>query len=257
MKTSVLVLTAALAFLAADPAPAADLLLSPANIVMKVPTGESASSAIAGILNIPPAVPYSMTVLLRSVGGSLPSPWLVAQPTSFANRTPPLVLPFLVKIPPTAAPGTYTALVQPMVLNSSIPVLPPSRPVQVAVIVVGKCPAAPTVAIASAQPAEFKAPNGRLADVEIAGGVVVPPGCTPGRVWYTLVDEYGIFGETKDVTAAPDGSFAFTTPVQVSRRGEDKDGRLYQFTVYAADEAGTGSSAPAAVVVRHDQRKEK
>ena len=99
-------------------------------------------------------------------------------------------------------------------------------------------------------------PGRRLADVEIAGGVVVPPGCTPGRVWYTLVDEYGIFGETKDVAAAPDGSFAFTTPVQVSRRGEDKDGRLYRFTVYAADEAGTGSSAPAAVVVRHDQRKE-
>jgi hypothetical protein len=141
-------------------------------------------------------------------------------------------------------------------MAATIPITPPARPLQLAVTVTSKCLGAPTPAIASTEPTEFKAPNGRLADVSVAGSIVVPPGCSLARAWYTLTDEYGVFGETGELLASADGGFSLTTPVQVSRRGDDRDGRAYQFTVYAADEAGTGASAPATVVVRHDQRKE-
>ena len=98
----------------------------------------------------------------------------------------------------------------------------------------------------------------RLADDDrVAGKIEAPAGCTVGQAWYTVSDEYGLFDGRGDLTMATDGSFSFTVPVQVSRRGDDKDGRTYLVTVYAIDEVGTASSSPALIVVSHDQRKEK
>ncbi|HWR97563.1 MAG TPA: hypothetical protein VN317_04005 [Candidatus Methanoperedens sp.] len=257
MKTSVLVATAALAVLAATPALTADFRITPASITMTVTTGESSSTTVVGSVNNPPPIPYTVAVQLRPIGGSLPASWLTTQPASLTNRAASLLLTLTVNVPPTAAPGTYSALIHPVVLASSIPLAPPPRPLQLILAVASRCAAAPTVSIASVQPAEFKAPNNKLEDVTIAGSALVPPGCTLQRLWYTLSDEYGVFGETKEIAVGPDGSFSFATPVQVSRRGDDKDGRTYQITVYAGDEAGTGASAPAELVVRHDQRGEK
>jgi hypothetical protein len=199
----------------------------------------------------------TMLLQLRPVGGSMPFAWLSSERATFKKQPMPLLLPLTVSIPATAAPGTYVARVQTHVWGTTIPLTPSTPPVLIFVTVPGNCAAKPTVAVASTQPEEFTVPNGRLADVSVTGRVVVPAGCTIARAWCVLTDEYGIFEEKKDVVTAPDGSFGFTVPVQVSRRGDDRDGRTYRVTVHAADEAGTGSSAAAAVVVRHDQRKEK
>ena len=255
-KQQMFLAVVALTVLAAMSASAAEIGFSPSSISMAVPTGDSSSTTVAGTVIPPPSMPYSISLQLRPVGGTMPSSWLVTLPATFTNRSGPLPLRLTVAVPAAAKPGTYGALVQPMVMAASIPLAPPMRPLQLSVTVTAKCLGAPTPAIASTEPPEFKAPNGRLADVSVAGSIVVPPGCSLARAWYMLTDEYGIFGETKDLVTSPDGGFSLTTPVQVSRRGDDRDGRAYRFTVYAADEAGTGASAPAAVVVRHDQRKE-
>jgi len=255
-KQQMFLVMVALIVLTATSASAAEIGFSPSSISMAVPTGDSSSTTVAGTVIPPPSMPYSISLQLRPVGGTMPPSWLVTLPATFTNRSGPLPLRLTVAVPTTAKPGTYAALVQPVVMTASIPVAPPSRPLQLAVTVTSKCLGAPTPAIASTEPAEFKAPNGRLADISVAGSIAVPPGCSLGRAWYTLTDEYGIFGETGELVASADGGFSLTTPVQVSRRGDDRDGRAYQFTVYAQDEAGTGASAPAAVVVRHDQRKQ-
>jgi hypothetical protein len=223
---------------------------------MKVPTGTSGSTTVVGKVNNPPPSPYAVSLQLRPVGGSMPYAWLATKPGSLTNNTAQLLLPLTVSVPANAAPGVYTAIVQPLVMSSSIPLSPTPRPLQLSVTVTSSCSVAPKVALAAPQPAEFKAPNGRLADVALSGAIALPAGCTLARAWFTLADEYGVLGETKDLVTAADGSFSFAVPVQVSRRGDDKDGRVYQITVYAADEAGTGASAPATVVVRHDQRKD-
>lgn len=255
MKTCTRIVIALMTVLAASSALAADLGISPTAITMSVPTGKSGSTTVIGKVNNPPPSPYSVLLQLRPIGGSMPFPWLATKPGNITNNTAQLLLPLTVSVPANAAPGLYTAIVQPLVMISSIPLSPPPRPLQLSVTVTSSCSAAPRVALAAPQPAEFKAPNGRLADVALSGTIVLPAGCTLARAWYTLADEYGVFGETEDLVIAADGSFSLSVPVQVSRRGDDKDGRLYQFTVYAADEAGTGASTPAAVVVRHDQRK--
>ena len=257
MKKSVLIATAVLAVLTTGQVLAADLGISPTNIAMTIAVGESGSTTVLGSVNNAPPTPYIVAIQLRPVAGSLPGAWLTTQPATLSNRANSLMLPLTVRIPPTAAATTYTALVQPVVIASTIPLAQAARPLQLVVTVTGKCAAPPTVTITSAAPAEFKAPNGRLENVDVSGSVTLPAGCTLGSARYALTDEYGVLSETKDVAVAADGSFSFAAPVQVSRRGDDKDGRLYQITVYAADEAGTGASAPAAVVVRHDQRKDK
>lgn len=256
MKKSVLIAAAVIAVLTTGQALAANLGLSPANLAMTLATGDSGSTTVIGNVNNPPLMPYTIAMQLRPVGGSLPASWLTTQPGMFTNRTAALLLTLTVRVPASAAAGTYTAIVQPVVMSSSIPLAPATQPVQLVLTVTSKCAAPPAVSV-SAAPAELSSPNGRLEDIALSGTVAVPEGCTLARAWYTLTDEYGILGETKDVAVGADGSFAFTAPVQVSRRGDDKDGRLYQFTVYAADDVGTGASAPADVVVQHDQRKEK
>lgn len=257
MKTCTRIVIALLTVLAASSALAADLGISPTVITMSVPTGNSGSTTVVGKVNNPPPSPYAVSLQLRPIGGSMPFPWLATKPGSITNSTAQALLPLTVNVPANAAPGVYTALVQPLVMSSSIPLSPSARPLQLSVTVTSNCSVAPTVALAAPQPAEFKAPNGRLSDVALSGTIALPAGCTLARAWYTLADEYGVLGESKDLVAAADGSFSFAVPVQVSRRGDDKDGRVYQITVYAADEAGTGASAPAAVVVRHDQRKDQ
>jgi hypothetical protein len=256
MKKSVLIATAVIAVLTTGQALAANLGISPANLAMTLATGESGSTTVLGSVNNPPPMPYNIAMQLRPVGGSLPASWLTTQPGMFTNRTAALLLTLTVRVPASAAPGAYAAIVQPVVMSSTIPLAPAAQPIQLVVTVTSKCAAAPSVSV-SAAPAELKSPNGRLETVSVSGTVSVPEGCALARAWYALADEYGILGETNDVAVGADGSFVFTAPVQVSRRGDDKDGRLYQFTVYAADEAGTGASAPAGVTVVHDQRKER
>lgn len=256
MITRMLVATTALAFLASTPAGAADLRLSPPMVTMKIPRGESGATTIAGNVGPQPTVPLTAILQLRYAGGSMPSTWMSAGPATFVNHPMPLLLPLTISVPGAARPGTYTAHVQTAVLNSSI-ALTPSAPVLLFVTVPGGCAEPPTVSIVSTQPAELAPPNGRLEDITIAGSITAPDDCAIVEAWYTLSDEYGFFDATGALTAGANGSFSFNVPVQASRRGDDRDGRSYQITVYAVDEAGTGSSNPAIVTVRHDQRTAK
>jgi hypothetical protein len=258
MKRDRWIATAIVALLAACPAQAANLSIAPlSSLNMILEPGRSGSTTIVGNTDLPPTMPCTMILHLQPAGGSMPSSWLTTRPMEFRNQTTQLLLPLTVTIPATASPGRYTVLVRPLVQFSSVSITPPLAPTEFSVTVTSACGAPPTVTVGSAQPAEFTSPNGRLADVAVAGGIVVPAGCTLARAWYTLSDEYGIFGTTEEIAAAADGSFGFTAPVQVSRRGDDRDGRSYRVTVFATDEAGLGSSAPAVIVVRHDQRKER
>lgn len=257
MKRTMLVAAVTLAVLHGGPAAALDLGLSPATITMKVARGESAATTVAGTVVVPSGSVLMTTLGLRHAGGSMPASWLTPQRSIFINHPMPLLLNLGVKVPATAVPGTYTAHLQADVVNTNLPLIQRTPPVLLFVNVPGTCAGAPTVTLSPTQPTELWPPNGRLADVAIAGRITFPEGCTALRSWYTLTDEYGLYDGSGEVTRAADGTFAFSLPVQVSRRGDDRDGRTYRLTVSAQDEVGTASSAPAAVVVPHDQRKAK
>jgi hypothetical protein len=71
---------------------------------------------------------------------------------------------------------------------------------------------------------------------------------------YQVIDEYGQIQPSGRVTLrANGGSRAVTVQLQVSRRGNDQDGRRYTIVVSATDDAGNQGSASATVTVPRNE----
>ncbi len=257
MKARLAFVVAALLLVSVAPTMGADLAFSPTSLTMALPGGQSGSTLAGVTVNNMPPVPFTMTVRLRSSGGSLPPSWLTSRPVTITRTTPTQQMALVIAVPPGTPGGPRTAVLVPEVLFSTIPLAPTSRPLMVTVNVVQSCSAAPTVNLVPTDALELRPPNGRLEEVSVGGTIGVPAGCTLRRAWYGLEDEYGLLGKTEDFTPASDGSFSLTVPVEVSRRGDDKDGRVYRVMVFAENEVGTGASEPRTITVSHDQRKDK
>ena len=62
-----------------------------------------------------------------------------------------------------------------------------------------------------------------------------------------------------DINLDIDGNWTFSVavPMVASRKGEDKDGRLYTVKFFAENDAGIGESPETSVVVLHDNGKKK
>jgi hypothetical protein len=116
------------------------------------------------------------------------------------------------------------------------------------------CATAPVIGDLAVGPTELQVGSRKIVDLTLTGTIGFPAGCTLGSAWYVLTDEYGELDETVTIAPSADGSFSATVPVRAYRNGGDKDGRLYQITVGASNEAGSVSSAPLSVVVQHDSR---
>jgi len=112
---------------------------------------------------------------------------------------------------------------------------------------------APSVTVSASTDSLWPA-NGRLVAVAFVGTLSdTGSGVDVSSAWFRVVDEYGEIQPTGLVQPRPDGTFAFTVLLGASRRGNDRDGRLYSVYVTAKDNAGNGATAVAAVRVPHDQ----
>lgn len=232
----------------------ANLVLTPTSVSMALPAGQSGATAVGASLNSPPPFPFSVDVELLPTIGSIPSSWLTSWPARITNAATFRMLPLAISVPASARSGIYTRLLQPFARNASFNLAPPAGPLLVTVTVLSTCPAAPTVSLPPRTADDPWPPDGRLEDLAVSGSISVPAGCTLRRAWYELVDEYGQFSRIAEVFVAPDGTFTVVSPIEVSRRGDDKDGRSYRLTVGAEDEAGPATGAAILVTVRHDQR---
>ena len=243
----------ALLLVASSPAWSANLVLTPRSVAMTLPAGESGATTVGASLNSPPTFPFSIDVDLLPMAGSLPSSWLTSWPARITHAATSQLLPLTIVVPASARSGVYTRLMQPVARNAAFPLAPPSGPLLVTLTVLSTCSAAPTITLAPGAASELGPPNGRIEDLVVTGSVSVPDGCTL-RASYELEDEYGQFSRTAEISAATDGSFIVNAPIQVSRRGDDKDGRTYRVTVRAENEAGSATAATWLVTVKHDQR---
>ena len=112
----------------------------------------------------------------------------------------------------------------------------------------------PTVTITSVTPDTLWPPNGKLVPVTITGTITdAGSGVNMSTTAYAVIDEYGLIQPSGSVTVNADGSYAFTIPLQASRKGNDKDGRQYTIIISAQDEVGNIGSATTQVIVPHDQ----
>ena len=97
-------------------------------------------------------------------------------------------------------------------------------------------------------------PNGKLVPVTISETMLDAVSCVnASTATYAVTDEYGSVQPSGKVTLGSNGSYAFTIQLQVSRNGNDTDGRQYTITVKTQDNAGNSGSASTGVTVPHDQ----
>ncbi|HZI19508.1 MAG TPA: family 10 glycosylhydrolase [Pyrinomonadaceae bacterium] len=107
----------------------------------------------------------------------------------------------------------------------------------------------------SADPTSVWPPNGRIVNVTLSGqGSDAVSGLA--SVTYAVTDEYGApLAVPARALAGASASWADALAVEASRRGDDRDGRLYRITATLTDEAGHTATAVVDVVISHDQRR--
>jgi hypothetical protein len=100
--------------------------------------------------------------------------------------------------------------------------------------------------------------NNKKVHIELSGFVTVHDGCEIDSFQYQLTDEYDELDKIEALEVlqvGEGGSFAVTVPMVASRKGDDKDGRLYTVKFVAENWAGVGESVETYIVVKHDNRK--
>jgi hypothetical protein len=112
----------------------------------------------------------------------------------------------------------------------------------------------PLTLVAAADPTTLWPPNGRTVNVGVSGhvaGGTSSVGPTSGS--FAVSDEYASVQPSGSFAVHPDGTFAFTVPLDAFRNGTDKDGRTYTIRLLVNDQAGNAVSQSLVVTVLHDQ----
>jgi hypothetical protein len=90
----------------------------------------------------------------------------------------------------------------------------------------------PTVITVSANPAMLWPPNGRLVPVTVSGTMTDEPGgsgVNASSAAYMVLDEYGQLQPRGSITLGANGRYTVTVSPEASRRGNDQDGRHYDY----------------------------
>lgn len=115
----------------------------------------------------------------------------------------------------------------------------------------------PPVITASADPATLWPPNGKVVSVTVSGTIADSEagasGVDPASATFAVTDEYGAVQPAGSVAVDASGAYGVAIPLQASRNGSDRDGRLYTITIAAKDNAGNPASVTVNVTVPHDQ----
>jgi YVTN family beta-propeller protein len=104
----------------------------------------------------------------------------------------------------------------------------------------------PTITV-SASPNVLWPPNNKMIKVKIDGSASDDLSGI-ASVIITVTDEYGVYTMTVP-------GFGSTIRLEASRRGTDKNGRVYTITAVATSNAGSQSTATTTVIVPHDKKQ--
>jgi hypothetical protein len=127
--------------------------------------------------------------------------------------------------------------------------------VYTAIVDVAPIDTTPPVVSTTTQTPVLWPPNDQLIDLTIGGTITDDlSGVDARTAMFNVSDEYGIVQPQGLVNVDASGAYSLTVPLQASRHGDDRDGRLYVITVSARDNAGNAGSAHVTVVVPHDER---
>jgi hypothetical protein len=115
----------------------------------------------------------------------------------------------------------------------------------------------PPVVTVFATPKTLWPPNGKMVTVTISGTITdTESGVNASTAAFEVKDEYGLIQPSGQITTLDaSGRYSFRIQLQASRKGNDRDGRLYTIIVSAQDKEGNQGSNSTIVTVPHDQRR--
>ena len=193
---------------------------------------------------------------LAHVGGTLDRNWINSQIYMSLNssyKTRQAVLQ--VKVPADAQGGLYKGILKTVWLRSNEIVAPAEFEINVDVDSFVSCSQVPLFSDIVSSQESINMRNNKSVQIELSGSVAVPDGCEISTAEYQLTDEYGELDKVEALQLGADGSFTVAIPMVASRKGNDKDGRLYTVKFEAENKAGVGESVETNIVVMHDNGK--
>jgi hypothetical protein len=193
---------------------------------------------------------------LAYVGGSLDRSWInnrIYISLSSPYKTRQAVLQ--VMVPADAIGGIYTGVLKTVWLRSNENVAPAEFEINVDVDSFVSCSQVPLFSDIVSSQESINMRNNKPIQIELSGSVAVSEGCEIYNSQYQLTDEYGELDKVDGLQLDADGRFTVAVPMVASRKGNDKDGRLYTVKFVAENEAGVGESVETNIVVMHDNGK--
>jgi hypothetical protein len=235
---------------------AAHITFAPNGLTVNVAPGETVAVPITVSLENT-SLPNSYASFgLAHVGGSLDRNWINSQiylSLSSWYKTRQAVLQ--VRVPAEAQGGIYTGVLKTVWLRSNENVAPAEFEINVDVDNFVSCSQVPLFSNIASSQESITMRNNKQVHIELSGSVSVLDGCEVENAQYQLIDEYGELDKVEDLQIGDDGRFTVAVPMVASRKGNDKDGRLYVVKFAAENEAGIGESVETNIVVKHDNSK--
>ena len=243
-------------FLLATEAGAAKITFEPDELNATVAPGEVVSVPVAVSLAEATAPNSYASFGISRINGTLDPAWLNGQPYVVLNswyKTRQVL--FQVKVPADAKGGKYKGVFRTVWLRSNEQVDPADLVINVEVSETFSCNQVPLFSDISSTDDKINARNNKEVAIDLSGSVFSPEGCDITNAWFELTDEYGEMDRTESLEINDDGRLSVAVPMVASRKGNDKDGRLYTVKFKAKNESGVGESPETNVVVLHDNRK--
>lgn len=242
--------------LLATEAGAAKIIFEPNELSTTVAPGEVATIPVAVSLTETTAANSYASFSLSLVEGSIDPTWMKGRiPVSLNSTSKTRQVLFQINVPAEAQGGQYMSVFRTEGLRSSEQVATADLVINVAVSEPFACNQVPLFSDISSTEDTINVRKHRKVAIDLSGVVSVQEGCNITNAWYQLTDEYGELDTTEPLEINDDGTFSVAIPMVASRKGKDKDGRLYTVKFMAENEIGVGESPETSVVVLHDKRK--
>lgn len=235
---------------------AAKVSYSPVDLNMEAAPGEKVSVPVTvgaeGLQSY-----LVMEVGGQGTGGNLPPEWVTNQTVVLSGMNLNSKAIIEISVPAGTTPGDYSTRLSPQIKYGPEDVeLGNGIGVNLKVAATSAC-TAPLIEDLTVGPPSLFLPSGKDVLLKVSGLVKTDTGCGQVNVKCDFDDEYGELSLHDDSVALDEnGRFELNIPVVASRRGEDKDGRLYSGIITATNDGGTGSGSFSAKV-EHDMRGDK
>ncbi len=234
---------------------AASIRLQPGSVNVTVNQGETIEITFTAQLAETTSTRSYANFYVAQTGGTLPRDWVSGNNfISLRGNGSSQQASTTLTIPVDAQPKYYTAILQPVGIRSNESLTTTSLSLGVEVAAQAACSEPPAIKVISADEAIITAKSNEPLSFSFSGNISSNDGCTTENAHLILTDEYDELNITQPIELDGSGNFRTSVTVTASRKGKDKNGRLYTIVFGASNEAGDIFGGEQTVTIAHDHR---